>query len=342
MSIKKTEETPKVLTKEEMQQQKITQLRQRAKFKSIIRKGDYFSIKNMKESALKYYLNAYARLPDDNTLEEKIGDILFDLKRFTEAYSFYKKIPFAMLSAEKREQVAKTMYYANAPTKEKDLPYLGFDATTQSYYSKILSPCYTGIHSCILAIQSYSGASVPGKKLVDAVASYQSVTADFQYRNALVAGLFLANKDYKAAALIGEEILSKRPGYKSVLKLTGFAHYELGEYKQANTNLQRYYESDPNDVKVSYILGMVNYYLEDYDTSNLYFNTAVLNGYAPKTELERRMIYNYFMLDDHKGMFKVFRYLLDESDVSVDDYTIAIYTAIDKHELSKASLWSEK
>ena len=331
-----------MLTKEELQAEKILQFRQRTKFKSIIRKGDYFSVKNMKEAALKYYLNAYSKLPDDNTLELKIGDILFDLKRFEEAYSFYKKIPFQMLSPDEREQVAKTMYYANSPTKEMDLPHLGFDEGEKNYYLKILSPCYTGIHNCILSIEAYSGASVAGNKLQDAVKNYDKVSSDFHYRNALVAGLFLANKDFKAAALVAEEILSKRPGYSSALKLAGFSEFELGDYKKANDNLQKYYSFDPKDVKVSYILGIVNYELADYVTSNLYFNTAVMNGYEPKTELERRMIYNYFVLDDHRGMFRVFRYLLDESDVNIDDYIIAIYTAIEKRELGKASLWCEK
>jgi hypothetical protein len=296
----------------------------------------------MKESALKYYLNAYSKLPDDNTLELKMGDILFDLKRFEEAYGFYKKIPFQMLTIDERDRVATTMYYANAPTKESDLPHLGFDAGKKSYYLNILSPCYTGIHNCILSIEAYSGSYDPGKKLVDAVKNYEKISSDFHYRNALVAGLFFANKDFKAAALVSEEILSKRPGYRSALKIAGFSEFELGDYKKANTNLQRYYQIDPKDIKSSYILGIVNYELGDYTTSNLYFNTAVLNGYQPKTELERRMIYNYFVLDDHKSMFKVFRYLLDESDVNIDDYIIAIYTAIDKHELAKASLWCEK
>jgi tetratricopeptide (TPR) repeat protein len=297
----------------------------------------------MKESALRYYLNAYSKLPDDNTLETKIGDILFDLKRFDEAYSFYKKIPFQMLSAEERQRIVKTMYYANVPTKESDLPHLGFGPDEKDYYLGIVSHCYTGIHNCILAIQSYTGTTYPaGAKLVDAVKNYEKISADFHYRNALVAGIFLANNDYRAAAIIGEEILMKRPGYMSALKLVGFSRYELGDYAKANTVLQKYYEYDPKDIKTSYILGIVNYELNDYVTSNLYFNTAVLNGYEPKTELERRMIYNYFVLDDHKSMFKVFRYLLDEPDVNMDDYIIAIYTAIEKRELSKASLWCDK
>jgi len=41
-------------------------------------------------------------------------------------------------------------------------------------------------------------------------------------------------------------------------------------------------------------------------------------------------------------MFKVFRYLLDEKDVTENDYSVAIFTAIEYKELSKALLWSNK
>jgi uncharacterized protein YpuA (DUF1002 family) len=41
-------------------------------------------------------------------------------------------------------------------------------------------------------------------------------------------------------------------------------------------------------------------------------------------------------------MIKIFRYLLDEEDVNEDDYNIAIFTAMEENELSKAMLWSNK
>lgn len=70
-------------------------------------------------------------------------------------------------------------------------------------------------------------------------------------------------------------------------------------------------------------------------TSNLYFNTAVINGYTPKTELERRLLYNYYTLGDKKGMFKIFRYLLKESDVTEDDFIIAVHITTEDKDLAK-------
>jgi tetratricopeptide (TPR) repeat protein len=77
------------LSKEE----KLAQFKRRMNFRSILRKGDFYSIKNMKETALDYYLNAYKRLPNDTVLEKKIGDTYFEMKNYTNAYEYYKKIP---------------------------------------------------------------------------------------------------------------------------------------------------------------------------------------------------------------------------------------------------------
>jgi hypothetical protein len=68
--------------------------------------------------------------------------------------------------------------------------------------------------------------------------------------------------------------------------------------------------------------------LGDYTTSNLYFNNAILAGYTPKTNLERKLAYNYALLSDPVGMIKVLSYLLQESDVTEDDFGVAISLAL--------------
>jgi hypothetical protein len=41
-------------------------------------------------------------------------------------------------------------------------------------------------------------------------------------------------------------------------------------------------------------------------------------------------------------MLKVFRYIIDEEDTTQDDYSVALYTAIEEKEYSKAMLWVNK
>jgi len=87
---------------------------------------------------------------------------------------------------------------------------------------------------------------------------------------------------------------------------------------------------------------MIQFYLKDYVSSNLYFNTAVLNGFTPKIEVERRLIYNYYLLEDKKSMFKIFRYLLSEDGVGADDFYVAVFSSLEFGELSKSFLWVNK
>lgn len=124
--------------------------------------------------------------------------------------------------------------------------------------------------------------------------------------------------------------------------MKGYSSYQLGKYVEAASWLEKYYSIHSNDAGTAYLLGIIHYLKEDYSTSNLYFNAAVLSGYTPKTELERRLVYNYTLLGDTVGAFKIFRYLLNEDDVTSEDFQIALFMALSENELSKAALWSQK
>lgn len=322
-------------TKEE----RLEESKRRKNFRSIIRKGDYFSLKSDRETALRYYLNAHLRLKDDNVLERKIAGAYFDLKDFGNAYKYYVKVPFVDLEeAEKKKMLSSLMFDDNVAVKTTEIRKLGLSQDEVAYYGYVEN-CYTGIHNCVTTLDSYSGSYEPIKKLKNIIDTYMKVSSDFQYRNILLAGAFFESKEYLAGAKIASEIAEKRPDYKIAYKIAGYCDYELGKYKEANTYLGKYYAFDTKDVATAYTLGLTNYYLEDYTTSNLYFNTAVLNGYTPKTELERRLLYNYYTLGDKKGMFKIFRYLLKEPDVSEDDFVIAVHIATEENDRSKGFLW---
>ena len=322
-------------TKEE----RLQESKRRVNFRAIIRKGDYFSIKSDQETALRYYLNAYLRLKDDNVLERKIAGAYFDLKDFGNAYKYYTKVPFVDLEEdEKKKKLSALLFDENTPEKSVDIRKFGLSSDEVEYYAYIEN-CYTGIHNCVVALESYSGSYERTAKLKNIIDTYMKVSTDFQYRNILLAAAFLESKEYLAGAKMAEEIIQKRPDYKIAYKIAGYCNYELGKYREANDFLGKYYAFDTKDIHIAYMLGLTNYYLEDFVTSNLYFNTAVLGGYTPKTELERRLLYNYFILGDTKGMFKVFRYLLREPDVGEDDFVIAVHIATEENDRSKGFLW---
>ncbi len=321
---------------------RLEESKRRKNFRSIIRKGDYFSLKSDRETALRYYLNAYLRLKDDNVLERKIARTYYDLKDFGNAYKYFIRVPFVDLEdAEKKKMLSALMFDESTTIKSTEIQKLGLGEDEIAYYGYIEN-CYTGIHNCVVSLESYSGSYEPTNKLKNIIDTYMKVSSDFQYRNILLAGAFFESKEYLAGAKMAAEITEKRPDYKIAYKIAGYCNYELGKYREANTYLGKYYAFDPKDVSTAYTLGLTNYYLEDYTTSNLYFNTAVLNGYTPKTELERRLLYNYYILGDKKGMFKIFRYLLKEADATENDFIIAVHIAMEENDRSKGFLWANE
>lgn len=330
-------------TERQTKEEKISEAKRRLNLRSIIRKGDYYSVKNDKEAALRYYENALVKLGGkDRVVEQKIADVLFELKRFPEAYSHYKNLPLREIDATTRERLLSSfMFDETATDRQAQLDAMPFDQAEKEYYSHV-GTCYAGTHNCVVRIQEYRGTEPRLGELFNTLKDYERLSNDYQYRNALLAGTLYKQKQYLAAAKIAEEIVEKRPNYRSAVKIAGFSRFELGDYRKANEMLKRYFDAEPKDVQVAYALGIINYYLEDYAMSNLYFNNAVINGYRPKTELERRLVYNYYLMGDKRGTFKIFRYLLDEADSTKEDYEIAVFTAIEEREYGKAYLWADK
>lgn len=322
--------------------ERIEQAKKRLQFRAVIDQGDYFFLKDDKTEALRYYLGAYLRLKGDHILEGKIAGLAFDLHDYARSSEYYQKIPFGDLTKQAKERFELSLEYQLISTGSDVLLHLPVSADQMEYFN-IIRNCQSNIHDCVIQIQNSTGSYQPTMDLRDIVNNYTQVSSDLQYRNARLAETFFAQKQYLTAGKICDEIILHRPDYQAVLKIGGFAYYEIGNYYSANTILQKLYAITPSDTSLAYTLGMINYYLKDYSTSNTYLNTAVLNGYTPKTELERRLVYNYFLMGDQKNVIKVFRYLLEEPDATVTDFSIAIWTASeDAKELSKASLWSTK
>ncbi len=145
---------------------------------------------------------------------------------------------------------------------------------------------------------------------------------------------------YGASSRIAEEILRNRPDYLEVIKVLGFSDYELGKYAEAKKQLLNYLEKNPKDLESLIRMGEIYAHLGDLVSSNLSLNNAILAGYTPKTDLERRLAYNYSLLGDTAGLMKVINYLLQENDVREDDYAVGISVAIVEGDLPHAKTWS--
>lgn len=328
--------------KNQPKEEKIQEAKKRKNFKSFIRKGDYFFAKDDKEKALNQYLRVYSRLKTDQVLEKKIARTYYSMYNYDKAYDFFRRVPVGDLTETERGEMFQSLMFAdpfeNRRLEIQKIPWIQED---MDYYDQI-DTCYTGIHNCVIELQKNTSTGAKLSALRSTVTDYVKVTPDFQYRNALLAAELYKQKQYLAAAKISDEIVSKRPNYKSVIKICGYAWFEIGNWEKAKECLMKYYSYEGKDVQTAYRLGISFFELGDYESSNMYFNVAVVNGFEPKGDIERRLAYNYFLLKDTNGMNKVFRYILDGKDVTEEDFEIAIYSAIEGGEISKASNWSDK
>lgn len=78
-----------------------------------------------------------------------------------------------------------------------------------------------------MRIQGYEGEEPRLKELLSSVKEYETLSGDYQYRNALLAGTFFKQKQFLAAAKIAEEIVKNRPDYRAAVKISGFSRFEL-------------------------------------------------------------------------------------------------------------------
>ncbi len=311
-------------------------------FLSIIERADYYALTDDKERALTYYETVLKEIGGtDETMLKKVANIRFELGHYEGAKEAYESIPISTLSEKEGEYLILSMLYTEDTALPEMLDKVDMTEEKRVYFGT-MHFCLSNIHNCVTKIEAYTGTGASMGVLKNILETYSAISPDVQYRNVLLAGALLENKMYSVSGNIAEEIVTYRPDYAAALKIGGYSYYRLGQYEKARDFFHRLYQLDPKNTEVGHLLGMTHAKLNDPVTSNLYLNSAVLNGYQPKTEVERQLIYNYFLIGDIKSTFKVFRYLLDEPDVNPGDYAVAVWLSLEENNRSKASHWSNK
>ncbi|MBP6981880.1 hypothetical protein KBB25_03850, partial [Candidatus Gracilibacteria bacterium] len=313
--------------------------KKRKSYISGIRKGDFYSLQNAPEEALSYYLQIQEKIPDDQVVRKKIAHVYFLLKDWKNSYGQYVQVPFTELTKSEKDELYRSLFFdADRTDRLTELARLPEDPI-QDYYRNI-DVCYTGIHNCIIGIQGYTGSEDRIQDIRLQIQNAPKISEDYQYRNLLVAAKFYEQGMYRVSSKIAHEILENRPDYTEAKKIEAFSLYELGEYDPAKKLLLQYLEKNPNDLESIVRIGELSFQLGDYSTSNLYINNAILAGYTPKIDLERRLIFNYSLLGDTAGAMKVFGYLLQEADLSEDDFAVGISFALEQGQNEKAKSWA--
>ena len=272
--------------------------KKRKNYISGIRKGDYYSLRNNADEALSYYLQVSEKIPKDQVVRKKIAHVYFLQKNWKSAYENYIQVPIAELSdAEKKEMFQSLFFDESQLDRIGEIMKIPMENASREYF-RVMDVCYTGIHNCVVTIDSYSGSSLEIHTLQSTITGSALISPDFQYRNLNLAVKLYEQGMYGASARIAEEVLRNRPDYLEVMKILGFSDYELGKYNESKKYLLAYLEKTPKDLESTLRMGEIFAHAGDLSSSNLYLNNAIIAGYIPKTDLERRLAYNYSLLDD--------------------------------------------
>lgn len=330
---------------------KIDKLRKRFSIKWVIVKWDYYLNNNQPLFALTKYLQALKSTPNDESIKLKIADTYFELKRWEKAFSYYKDL-VNYKKVDNYKIIRRIIYSKNLTNTwtiqevSTIISKLNLDKETKFFYLNSLN-CPSNFHSCKLAFEDYLNKTQANTKemqiIKKALDNYNNFKTDkIYYKDAMLAWAFYEAKLYPISISISKEILKNQIWYKPIMLLVWKSYFELWDDYSAKKQLEDYYATNTKDAKVAYLLWIINFNLKDYVWSNLYFSNAIKNWYTPKIDLERRLSYNYFLLNEDKKLLDTFSNLLLENEAEITDYSLWIYNAIMLWEILQANVWTQK
>lgn len=303
----------------------------------LTKRADYLATNNEYREAAGLY-ERVLRLSKSEEIERKLAHIAFRAKNFQRSSDLYKKFADELYLSEK-EEFLHALRYTGDDEFVTTLANMDIPDNIKSAF-EVSWKCEHEFISCENAIRAYKYDYAPIRDLKNALKNYESLgNKDPSYKEALMIGALYKNQDYTTAMRIGENVLRRKPDYRPILKIVGFSAFMVGQYERSQWVLGKYKKLEPKDAEVDFILWLIHFEKEDYETSNIYFNKAVLGGYKPKTVVERKLAYNYYVLDLPKNMFQVLGYLMLEPDVDEADITNGVYLALVHNETRNAGEW---
>lgn len=355
-------------------QKKIEELRKRYAVKWIILEWENYLSNDLYALALKKFLEAAKENPNDLYITTKIAESYFEMHKYTLAYKYYHSIGGKLSDDSKEKKVLSLIYQTNF-TKSwsidsvlPEIKEMGLSEDEVFYYLTSLS-CLHNFHECkkifweklfaekVEEVSTSSGSEVKEtkeggnknleniKKAIESYTNFQS--EDILYKDALILWAFVQNKLYPVAIELGKKLLEEKADYKPVLKIIAQSYFEMGNYTSAKTYLEKFIELDQKDKTGYYFMGIIQYHLREFILSNIFLNKALDLGFEPKINIKRRIIYNYFELEQTEKMLSELRSLVyDEKEYTEKDLYLSIFYHIihDKIDvaLEIAEYWLQK
>lgn len=348
----KSNNNSKELTEEDLKK-KVEALKNRVKIKDIILKWDSYFQNDQLTLALIRYKEAHKKSPNDDLVIEKIADTLTAMKKFGDATVYYEmliKHPnfddnkyilslFYSYDLKNKEQVdlIKSKINENVIDEEKKFFY-----TNTLYCLEDFHLCKKNFDEKIFAKES----NITWNELNEIKNAIQNYTnfwlVDIYYKNALLIWSFMKLKLYPISIILWENLLKEKNDYKAILQIVAQSYFELWDYENANWFLKRYFELSPDDANAAYILWIINIKVWEYILSNIYLNKAITLLYKDPLNVKRKLIYNYYILENYEKMYQIFDDMLkNEKDITLDDIIPVIIFAIENDLNNKAYEWTK-
>lgn len=352
-------------------QKKIDELRKRYAVKWIILEWENYLSNDLYALALRKFLEAAKENPSDPYIIKKIAESYFEMHKYMLAHKYYSSISDRLDQADKEKMLLSFIYQTNfsktwsLDTVISTINELWLTNDESFYYLTSLS-CLQDFHGCKKVFwdklfteevkeESANTASwvtaswetLPPpeknisqnleniKKAIQNYINFQS--EDISYKDALILGAYVQNKLYPIAIELGKKMLQEKPNYKPVLKIIAQSYFEMWNYTSAKTYLEKFIELDQTDKSGYYFMGVIQYYMREFILSNIFLKKAEDLGYEPKINIKRRMIYNYYELEQTEKVLSELRSLVfDQKEYTESDLYLAIYYHIINEKLDTA------
>ena len=348
-SIKEDVNTQKKSSQDEVKKN-IEKLRKRFALKWLISLWDSYSWNGYYLLALKKYLEAYKKNPQDENIIHKIWDTYFSMKKYNLAYKNYKKIK-DYNNLNKDKAILALLYHKEISRKKFDYFYKEMESFNlweqKLFYYKTVLTCIEDFHSCKKIFQDYIYLSSKDIELIEelqniknAIENYKNFKVDqVYYGDALLVWSFFQNELYPISIHLWKEILEEKHDYKPILKIIWKSYFELWDYEFAKKYLSSYYELQQDDVDAIYLLWIINLRLKNYVISNIFLNKALNMWHEDDLNIKRSLVFNYYELWSIEKTLEGLKYIIENIDkITIIDFKLAIYHHIihDKIELAES------
>ena len=331
-------------------------LKENQLYKKSIETGDNFFVENRLIAALKNYQSAKKIVSDSGELDVKIANVYFELKNYKLAFKHYKNNDEIEGFSKEKELLSLFYNYyelweSDIETIKKEIEWIHFSEEERIYYLNSLQ-CVTDFSKCKQFYQDYFALETDIKltelqRIKDGIDAYfWSGTDDLHFKNALIIGKFFENRHYAMVIKLGKDVLDSFPEYNPVIQMIAKSYYELWEYDLAHETLKPLHEKNLSDPKIAYFIWVINMKRKYFLSSSINFTRALEAGYEPKIEVKRKLVYNYFLIENKDKMYSLLNDLLYQDDVAESDFALWIYQALQDKKfdtaLEYAKRWSAR